>query len=114
MQASTYFKHILFKKGEYIFYEGDVSESVYGLLNGKIAITKFIKNKKKAAKEDHHNHKKDNLILEEKELNILEPFNFFGEFGVINIKRRTANAKIIEESDLIFLDKDSFDITFKV
>jgi len=81
---------------------------------GKIAITKFIKNKVKSQNPNDDPKKVKPIVIEEKELNILEPFNFFGEFGVINSKKRTANARALEDIHLIYLDKDGFDLTFKV
>ena len=37
-KISYYIKHIKFKKGEYVFRQGDKSDELYGVINGKVII----------------------------------------------------------------------------
>ena len=53
-KISYYIKHIKFKKGEYVFRQGDKSDALYGVINGKVIIREIKPNDYfKKLKEDY-------------------------------------------------------------
>lgn len=76
--------------GEYIFHEGDKADALYLIHDGEIEITKTIGNS-------------------EKSLRILTEGEFVGEMSVIDSLPRSANAIAKTDSQLIRMDKFSFD-----
>ncbi|MCP4136346.1 MAG: cyclic nucleotide-binding domain-containing protein [bacterium] len=78
-----------YKKGDYIFREGDSANYLYMIHEGRVQITK----------------KAGGM---EKEINILEEGEFFGEMAIINFKPRSANARAVIDCKLIRMDRESF------
>ena len=75
--------------GEVVYHEGDKGNCMYYIREGKIKIT---------IKRGKH----------EKVLSILTDGAFFGESALIDEKPRMATATAIEKTELLIIDKDSF------
>lgn len=82
------------KEGEYIFREGDEADCMYLIHKGRIKISKS----------------RGNV---EKRIQILEEGEFVGEMAIINSLPRSADAVALEESDLIRMDRVSYDNTIE-
>lgn len=76
-------------KGTVIFYEGEIGHEMYVVQKGKVQITVSAKGK-------------------EKILAVLSAGDFFGEMSILNDKPRRATATVIEDADLLVLDRDTF------
>ena len=83
-----------FKRGDYIFREGDVSDVMYMIHKGRVQISKGMGS------------------FDEK-IRILEEGEFIGEMAVINSKPRSASAIALDDCILIKMDRDSFNETIK-
>jgi CRP/FNR family transcriptional regulator, cyclic AMP receptor protein len=81
-----------FKRGDYIFREGDVSDVMYMIHKGRVQITK-------------------GLGSFDEKIRILEEGEFIGEMAVINSKPRSASAIALDDCILIKMDRDSFNET---
>ena len=83
---------VSFKKGDYIFREGDAADVMYMIHKGKVQISK------------------GTGTFNEK-IRILGEGEFIGEMAVINSKTRSASAVAVENCVLIKMDRESFDET---
>ncbi len=81
-----------FKKGDFIFREGDKADVMYMIHKGKVQISKGIG------------------TFDEK-IRTLGEGEFIGEMAVINSMPRSANAMAVEDCVLIKMDRESFDKT---
>lgn len=76
--------------GQLIFRKGELSQAMYVIRDGKIAITVWTE---------------DN---EEVTLAVLHEGDFFGELGLFDGSPRTANAKVLERVELLEMKRDDF------
>jgi len=76
--------------GTVLFQEGDRGEEMYIIQSGKIKISKRIRGV-------------------EKTLATLEKGEFFGEMAILNDKPRSASAEVAEESEVLVIDRKTFD-----
>ena len=76
--------------GTVLFREGDRGEEMFILQSGKVKISKKIRGV-------------------EKTLATLEKGEFFGEMAILNDKPRSATAETIEESEMLVIDRKTFD-----
>jgi CRP-like cAMP-binding protein len=76
--------------GTVLFSEGDKGEEMYIIQSGKVKISKKIRGV-------------------EKTLATLEKGEFFGEMAILNDKPRSATAETIEDSDMLVIDRKTFD-----
>jgi CRP/FNR family cyclic AMP-dependent transcriptional regulator len=83
---------VSFKKGDYIFREGDAADVMYMIHKGKVQISK------------------GTGTFNEK-IRVLGEGEFIGEMAVINSKPRSASAVAVENCVLIKMDRESFDET---
>jgi CRP-like cAMP-binding protein len=79
-----------FSTGTVLFREGDRGEEMYILQSGKVKISKKIRGV-------------------EKTLATLEKGEFFGEMAILNDKPRSASAETIEDSDMLVIDRKTFE-----
>ncbi len=77
---------ISFRKGEFIFKENDVPDGLYCICSGKVQI-----------------------VRQNKVLNILEPYRYFGELGLIDDTVRAASAVAETDCTVLFLEKNTFE-----
>ena len=78
-----------FKKGEYVFREGDEGDEMFIIQSGKVAVQKVLGGKRTT-------------------LSVLEKGDFFGEMSILERMPRTADAEVIEDSDLILINSQTF------
>ena len=76
--------------GTVLFREGDRGEEMFIVQSGKVKISKRIRGV-------------------EKTLAVLEKGEFFGEMAILNDKPRSASAETIEDSDMLVIDRKTFD-----
>jgi CRP-like cAMP-binding protein len=81
-----------FKKGDYIFREGEAADVMYMIHKGKVQISK-------------------GMGTFDEKIRILGEGEFIGEMAVINSMPRSANALAVEDCVLIKMDRESFDKT---
>src|SRR5512142_697576 len=79
-----------FPAGTVLFSEGDKGEEMYILQSGKVKISKKIRGV-------------------DKTLATLEKGEFFGEMAILNDKPRSASAEAIEDSDMLVIDRKTFE-----
>ena len=73
-----------------LFQEGDRGEEMYIIQAGKVKISKKVRGV-------------------DKTLAMLEKGEFFGEMSILNDKPRSATAETVEDSDLLVIDRKTFD-----
>jgi len=76
--------------GTVLFHEGDKGEEMFIIQSGKIKISKRIRGV-------------------EKTLATLEKGEFFGEMAILNDKPRSASAETLEDSEMLVIDRKTFD-----
>lgn len=76
--------------GTTLFHEGDHGSEMYIIQSGKVKISKLIRGV-------------------EKTLATLAKGEFFGEMAILNDKPRSATAVVIEPSDLLIIDRQTFE-----
>jgi len=76
--------------GTTLFHEGDHGAEMYILQSGRVKISKRIRGV-------------------EKTLATLEKGEFFGEMAILNDKPRSATAEVIEDSEMLVIDRKTFD-----
>lgn len=76
--------------GTVLFQEGDRGEEMYIIQAGKVKIGRRVRGV-------------------EKTLAMLEKGEFFGEMSILNDKPRSATAETVEDSDLLVIDRKTFD-----
>jgi CRP-like cAMP-binding protein len=79
-----------FPAGTVLFREGDRGEEMFIVQSGKIKISKKIRGV-------------------EKTLATLEKGEFFGEMAILNDKPRSATAETVEDSDMLVIDRKTFE-----
>jgi len=92
------------KEGDVLFKEGDSSDTLYILVEGKVRMSKHVAN------------------VGEEALSILERGDYFGEMGLLDDSPRSANAIVNEDSKLLIVRRSSFlafmeqnhDIAYKI
>ncbi|MFZ3122226.1 MAG: cyclic nucleotide-binding domain-containing protein [Thermodesulfovibrionales bacterium] len=80
-----------FKKGEFLFREGEDTKGIYMIRSGKIEITKTTTDGWKQT------------------LAVLSTGNFFGELSIIEKRKHEATAVAIENTELLKLPKEEFE-----
>src|SRR3990170_1903039 len=80
-----------FPKGAVLFREGELNNEMYIVRSGMVRITKKIRDM-------------------EKVLAVLGPGEFFGEMATLLDKPRSATAEVVEDSLLIVMDPQTFEI----
>lgn len=100
--AAGFMKVESYKKGEYIFRQGDPANKFYGIIKGVISIRAIRGNKV------IRNQSRD--LLEE-ERTRMNPGMCFGEWALIYKITRTASAYCLEDVDLFYLERDVFEST---
>jgi len=80
-----------FKKGDFLFKEGEDTTGIYMICSGKVEINKVTP--------DGWNQM----------LAILAAGNFFGELSILENRRHEANAVAIEDTELLKLPKEEFE-----
>jgi CRP/FNR family transcriptional regulator len=90
MEESTGTNRI-FQDGQVIFCENEPGNDLYILQRGKVRITKFIKGN-------------------DVQLNVMKPGDIFGEMALLENKPRSASATAIEETELLVINKQNFEI----
>jgi CRP-like cAMP-binding protein len=78
-----------YSKGQFVFREGEDGDEMYIIQSGQVAIQKTLRNKKTV-------------------LTLLEKGDFFGEMSILERLPRTADAEVIEDSDLITINAQTF------
>lgn len=81
-------------KGSILFNDGDSGTQMYVIHSGRVKISKKIGDT-------------------EKTLAILPPGEFFGEMAILNNEPRTATAEVVEDSELLIIDTDTFESMIK-
>jgi CRP/FNR family cyclic AMP-dependent transcriptional regulator len=76
--------------GTVLFHDGDKGEEMFIIQSGRVKISKRIRGV-------------------EKTLAILEKGEFFGEMAILNDKPRSASAETVEVSDMLVIDRKTFD-----
>ena len=90
MEESTGTNRI-FQDGQVVFCENEPGNDLYILQRGKVRITKFIKGN-------------------DVQLNVMKPGDIFGEMALLENKPRSASATAIEETELLVINKQNFEI----
>jgi CRP-like cAMP-binding protein len=78
-----------YHKGEFVFREGDEGDEMYIIQSGKVAVQKVLGGKRTT-------------------LSVLEKGDFFGEMSILERLPRTADAEVLEDSDLILINSQTF------
>lgn len=78
-----------YKKGDFVFHEGQEGDEMYIVQSGKVAIRK-------------------NIGKQRKTVNVLEKGDFFGEMSVLERLPRTADAEVIEDAGVITINSATF------
>lgn len=92
-ELNTLYKHADIKrlqKKEIVIHQGEAEQVMYIILKGKVKIVRTIQGIKKT-------------------LTILETGDIFGEISFLYNKPRTATAIVVETTDLMIIDKETFD-----
>jgi CRP/FNR family cyclic AMP-dependent transcriptional regulator len=80
----------LYRRGTYLFYQGDPSDQVFFLWHGRIEVSSI------------------SLTGHRQLLTTLDRPQFFGELGVLGVQRRTATALALEECTVWVADGERF------
>jgi len=80
-----------FKKGEYIFYEGEEGECLYIILSGMVKVFKSATGGRV------------------KTLAILEKGDFLGEMSILDKEIRSATAELLDDTEVLVLNKRNFE-----
>ena len=78
-----------YKKGDFIFHQGEEGDEMFIIQSGQVAIRKQIGSKRTT-------------------VSVLEKGDFFGEMSVLERLPRTADAEAIEDADLISINSQTF------
>lgn len=84
-----------YKKGQMVFHEGDISNSLYLITKGKVKIFKYTKDGK------------------EQILYILSDGDFIGDMSLLKKDEFKFNAQVLEETNIRILTKEDFDKLLK-
>jgi CRP/FNR family transcriptional regulator, cyclic AMP receptor protein len=80
--------------GTVLFQEGDRGEEMFVLQSGKVKITRVVRGV-------------------EKTIATVEKGDFFGEMAILNDRPRSATAETIVESEMLVIDRKTFDILLR-
>lgn len=80
----------IFRKGAFIFQEGEPSESLYIVHKGLVKVSKFSDDGK------------------EQIIRLLFPGDFFGQYALLEKKQHYAHAEVLEESAVCLIHKEDF------
>lgn len=100
--AAGFMKVKSYKKGEYIFRQGDPANKFYGIIKGMISI-RAVPGSKLIL-----NESRDSL---EEERTRMNPGMCFGEWALIYKIPRTASAYCLNDVDVFYLERDVFEAT---
>lgn len=78
-----------YKKGDFIFRQGEEGDEMYIVQSGKVAIRKSLGSQRKT-------------------VNLLEKGDFFGEMSVLERLPRTADAEVVEDAGIITINSATF------
>lgn len=78
-----------FKKGEFVFHQGEEGDQMYIVQSGRVAIRKNIGGKRTT-------------------VNVLEKGDFFGEMSILERLPRTADAEVVEDAGVITINSQTF------
>jgi CRP-like cAMP-binding protein len=81
-------------RGTVLFREGDIGQEMYIIQSGKVKISKRVRNI-------------------EKTLSIIGKGEFFGEMAILNDKPRSATGEVIEDSEILVIDRNTFETMIK-
>lgn len=84
-------ENVFFKKGDYIFREGEDAKGVFLIVSGKVEISKLTSDGWKQT------------------LLVLSNGNFFGELSIIERRLHEAKATALEDTELLLLKKEDFE-----
>ncbi|MFC1562082.1 Crp/Fnr family transcriptional regulator [candidate division KSB1 bacterium] len=84
---------VVFKKGQTIFREGDIGEEMYIIKSGRIEVVKRVRD--------------EEMILAR-----LQAGSFFGEMALFGDKHRSATVRVIEDCEMIVIDKRILEAQF--
>ncbi|MEW6215156.1 MAG: cyclic nucleotide-binding domain-containing protein [Nitrospirota bacterium] len=90
-KISRIVKEMSFKKGEYLFREGDDTKGLYLTHSGKVEISKVTADGWRQT------------------LAVLIPGHFFGELSLLEKRKHVASAVAIEDTELFLLPKGEFE-----
>jgi CRP-like cAMP-binding protein len=139
-QASNYLEYKKFSKGSYIFKQGDAPVFFYGIISGKVSIRRVKRGPQRSSciYNLHFLDKTQSFITEqqlipkekfntmgvfydmpreeitEQEIIELSEGNYFGDWGILEKRMRSASAYASEETELFLLDSKIFELTFGV
>lgn len=82
-----------FKKGEYIFRQGDIGDCLYVVQEGAVIIKRQICGKNK-------------------DMDVVRKGQFFGEIAVVMNAPRSASAYVLEDAKLLKITKDDLELIF--
>ncbi|MBI5042663.1 MAG: Crp/Fnr family transcriptional regulator [Nitrospirae bacterium] len=81
-------------KGTVLFREGDLGQEMYIIQSGRVKISKKVRNI-------------------EKTLSMIGKGEFFGEMAILNDKPRSATAEVVEDSEILVIDRNTFETMIK-
>ena len=79
-----------FPQGTVLFHEGEAGEEMYVIQGGRVELTRVVRGR-------------------EVHLATLPAGEFFGEMAIVNNKPRSATATVLEEAQLLVIDKRTFE-----
>src|SRR4030067_412079 len=96
MSSSPLFEKFgkIIPKGTVLFREGDIGQEMYIIQSGRVKISKTVRNI-------------------EKTLSVIGKGEFFGEMAILNDKPRSATAEIVDDSEILVSDRNTFETMIK-
>ncbi len=96
MSSSPLFEKFgkIIPKGTVLFREGDIGQEMYIIQSGRVKISKTVRNI-------------------EKTLSVIGKGEFFGEMAILNDKPRSATAEIVDDSEILVIDRNTFETMIK-
>ena len=103
-----------FDRGEVLFEEGEIATSLYGLLEGEVALSLIFRDRVLKADVRHEDHVRKHVEIVEKELvfETIEPGEVFAWSALIAPHQLTSTARCIEPSLLVALPADALEDIF--
>ncbi len=81
-------------KGTVLFREGDIGQEMFIIQSGRVKISKNVRNI-------------------EKTLSVIGKGEFFGEMAILNDKPRSATAEVVDDSEILVIDRNTFETMIK-
>ncbi len=96
MSSSPLFEKFgkIIPKGTVLFREGDIGQEMYIIQSGRVKISKTVRNI-------------------EKTLSVIGKGEFFGEMAILNDKPRSATAEVVDDSEILVIDRNTFETMIK-